>query len=162
VIVVVMGPSGVGKTTVGSALAAALGWEFIEGDDLHPPENIAKMRHGIALSHADRMPWLSALRRNIEAVEREGRSAVIACSALTGEYRAMLSAGTDTVRFVYLHGERALLERRLRQRSGHFAGPELLSTQLATLEDPGETALTLDASASPEALVSAIREAFHV
>ena len=152
-----MGPAGAGKTTVGQALARALGWHFIEADDLHPPANVAKMRQGVGLSHVDRMPWLSAVRQRIDEAERVGESAVIACSALTDEYRALLSAEAVDVRFVYLQADRALLERRLRERPGHFAGPALLPTQLATLEEPGPSALTLDASASPDALVRAIR-----
>jgi carbohydrate kinase (thermoresistant glucokinase family) len=162
VTIIVMGPSGAGKTTVGRALAAALGWRFIEADDLHTPQNIAKMRAGIGLTHVDRMPWLSAVRREIDAADRAGESVVIACSALTNDYRAMLSADAADVRFVYLHADATLLERRLRERTRHFAGPGLLSSQLATLEDPGPHALTLDAGQPVDALVLDIRSTWQL
>ena len=157
-----MGAAGAGKTTVGQALARALGWRFIEADDLHSPENIAKMRQGIGLSHLDRMPWLSRVRQAIEEADANGESVVVACSSLTNEYRAILSAGLEHVRFVYLRASASLLETRLRQRSGHFAGPALLTAQLRTLQEPGTSALTLDASAAPETLVAAIRSAWQV
>lgn len=157
-----MGASGAGKTTIGRALADALGWRFIEADDLHPPENVAKMRQGIGLTHADRRPWLRAVRSQIEAAVASGQSAVVACSALTEEYRAVLSAGLDDVQFVFLRADARLLAERLRSRQGHFAGPSLLSSQLATLEDPGASALTLDAAAPPHSLVSAIRAAWNL
>lgn len=161
-IIVIMGPSGAGKTTIGQALAKELRWRFIEADELHPPENIAKMKRGIGLTHADRMPWLSAVRREIDAAVANGEAAVVACSALTNEYRAILSAGHDTMRFVYLRADPALLAARLASRPGHFAGPDLLPSQLATLEEPGAKALTLDASASPDALVAAIRAEWNL
>jgi gluconokinase len=161
-IIIVMGPAGAGKTTVGEALAASLGWRFVEADDLHPPENVAKMRVGVGLTHVDRMPWLSAVRQKIDEAERASESVVIACSALTNDYRAMLSADADDVRFVYLHATRSLLDDRLRSRTGHFAGPSLLASQLATLESPGPGTLTLDASATPTELVSAIRGKWHL
>ena len=161
-IIIVTGPAGAGKTTLGRALATELGWRFIEADDLHPAANIARMRTGVGLTRVDRLPWLSAIRRAIDRTEAEGLSAVVACSALTAESRAILAAGGAQVRFVYLHADRDLLERRLRQRTGHFAGPELLASQLATLEPPGAAALTLDASQPPDALVLAIRSAWHL
>jgi gluconokinase len=162
VIIVIMGPAGAGKTTVGRALAAAVGWPFIEADDLHPPENVAKMREGIGLTHVDRMPWLSAVRQEIERVIAGGASAVVACSALTTEYRAILSAGLENVRFVYLRASEQLLHDRLRTRTGHFAGTALLPSQLATLQDPGASALTLDAAWTPESLVNAIRREWNL
>ena len=157
-----MGASGAGKTTVGQALARALGWQFIEGDDLHPPENVEKMRRGIGLTHADRMPWLSAVRHAIDDVVTSDASAVVACSALTNEYRGILRAGLDQLRFVYLRASEGLLTDRLRTRRGHFAGPGLLPSQLATLEEPGKETITLDASAAPDTLVQSIRSALTV
>jgi gluconokinase len=160
VIIIVMGPSGAGKTTVGSRLAARLRWRFIEADDLHPPENIEKMRNGIALTHIDRMPWLSAVRSRMQEVAQAGESAVVACSALTHEYRAILGAGRDDVRFVFLRASADVLATRLATRSGHFAGPALLPSQLATLEEPGDAALTLDATGAPDDLIAAICATF--
>ena len=157
-----MGASGAGKTTVGQALAHALHWRFIEGDDLHPPENIEKMRRGNGLTHADRMPWLSAVRHAIDDVVASGASAVVACSALTNEYRGILRAGLDQVRFVYLRASSQLLADRLRTRRGHFAGAALLPSQLATLEEPGDGTVTLDASETPDTLVQSIRAALKV
>lgn len=157
-----MGPSGAGKTTVGRALADAVGWRFIEADDLHPPENVAKMRQGVGLTHVDRMPWLSAVRSEMEHADARGESAVMACSALTDEYRAILSAGLDSVRFVYLHADPELLAERLRTRRGHFAGPALLPSQLATLEQPGHPALTLDAGLPVDRLVADIRREWNL
>lgn len=162
VTIVIMGPSGAGKTTVGRALATALHWRFIEADDLHPPENVAKMRQGSGLTHADRMPWLSAVRRVIDESHARGESTVVACSALTHEYRAILAAGHDSIRFVYLRAAPELLAARLQSRTGHFAGPSLLPSQLATLEEPGASALTLDASDPPDALVAAIRAKWNL
>jgi gluconokinase len=157
-----MGVAGAGKTTVGQALADALGWQFVEGDELHPPANIDKMRAGLALSDADRLPWLEALSARIGALDRGGRSAVVACSALTRGYRARLAAAAGDVRFVYLRADAPLLEYRLRTRPGHFAGAALLSSQLAILEEPGGSALTLDASLPPDALVGAVRDAWQL
>jgi gluconokinase len=162
VIIVMMGASGAGKTTVGRALAAALGWTFIEADEFHTAENIEKMRVGTGLTHLDRMPWLSAVRGEMERVARAGQSAVVACSALTAEYRGILTADLDDVHFVYLRAHPSLLKERLTHRGGHYAGPALLASQLATLEDPGSTALVLDASAPPDALIAIIRDEWRL
>jgi gluconokinase len=162
VIIVVMGAAGAGKSTVGRALAQELQWRFIDADDLHTPENIAKMRRGLALTHQDRMPWLSAVREQMEQSQRRGESAVVACSALTNEYRALLRADIDTVHIVFLKADPALLVERLQHRRGHFVGAALLPSQLATLEDPGNSALTLDASLAPEILTASIRAALHL
>ena len=162
IVIIVMGVSGAGKTTVGRALATALGWAFIDADDLHPTENIDKMRRGIGLSDTDRAPWLDTVRQQISDALRRGHSAVVACSALKRAYRTALADLPGEVRFVDLRADLRLLEKRLAARAAHFAGSALLPTQFADLEDPGPTALTLDASASPAALVSAIRRAWEL
>ena len=146
-----MGVAGSGKSTVGRLLAERLGWPFLDGDDFHPPENVEKMRQGIPLSDADRLPWLEHLR---ELVSRSG-SAVVACSALKESYREILSGGDPRVRFIYLRADPALLAARLEKRTGHFFARTLLDSQFAALEEP-EGAITVDASQPPEATVEAI------
>ncbi len=153
-----MGVSGSGKTTVGRIVAERLGWPFLEGDDYHPPANVAKMRAGVPLDDADRAPWLAALATEISAARRAGRSLVLACSALRRAYRDTLTAGRlDDVLLVFLTGDRALLDERVRARR-HFMPPDLLDSQLATLEPPGpdERPLTLDVGETPEALAEAV------
>ena len=162
-VVIVMGASGAGKTTVGVALARSLGWRFIDADDLHPPANIEKMSRNEALTDADREPWLIAVRQTIVQSSNAAESLVVACSALKHGYRQTLSAGIDGIRFVYLKTTVAQLARRLSARPGHFAGPGLLASQLAAIEEPPEAeALILDASQSPAALVEHIRHAFDL
>lgn len=160
-IVVVMGAAGSGKTTIASQLAQELGWRFIEGDDLHPPENVAKMRDGIGLTEADREPWLRAVRQQMEQAHRDDESVTVACSSLTHASREFLGADLP-VRFVYLRVAREVLERRLRERHGHFAGPRLVPSQLATLEEPGASAVTLDATLPPAVNVATIRTALGI
>lgn len=155
-VVVVSGVSGSGKTTVGRALANNLGWSFHDADDLHSAENIDRMRQGLPLDDAMREPWLRRVRAVIEGALRDRRGAVMACSALKAKYRRILSEGLDAVRFVFLHAERELLQQRLAERVGHFAGPALIESQLAALETPNE-ALNLDASRPVAELVAAIR-----
>lgn len=132
--IVVMGVSGAGKSTTGEALARHLGWPFVEGDAFHPPENVAKMRAGVALDDADRAPWLRALAAEIARNERLGQSSVMGCSSLKRAYRDILRQGAPKVRFVHVHGPRELLESRLSHREGHFFPAKLLDSQLATLE----------------------------
>jgi gluconokinase len=143
-IVIVMGVSGSGKTTVGQALAHRLGWEFIEGDDFHPPRNVALMASGVALTDEDREPWLLALRARMDEILASGGHAVVACSALRHSYRRVL-AGRDAeaIRFVHLEVPEGELRRRLGSRAGHFMKPAMLASQLATLE-PSTTALHVD------------------
>lgn len=160
--IIVIGPAGVGKTTLGRALAVALGWEFIEADEFHPPANIEKMRQGIGLTDADRLPWLRAVRAAIDETQRHGDSVVVACSALKQVYREVLTAGLKHVHFVYLSADRALLEQRLAERAGHFAGPALVSSQLDALEEPGPEALTLNASTPIDELISEISAAWNL
>ena len=138
-IIVLMGVSGAGKTAVGEALAARLGWFFEDADALHPPASVAKMRRGIPLTEDDRRPWLVAVNRALCAWITDGRDLVLACSALRRPHRDVLRAGLPddrTVRFVYLRGEHDEIERRLRTRKGHFMPPSLLASQFDALEDP--------------------------
>jgi gluconokinase len=151
-VVLVMGVSGAGKTTVGERLAAELGWVFLEGDDLHPPANNAKMSAGVPLNDADRAPWLAAIGEAIDNWAARGTSGVVAASVLKQAYRDGLRAARPQVKLVYLHGDRALLASRLARRTGHFMPPGLLDSQLATLEPPAadEHAISLDAALPPE------------
>lgn len=155
-IVIVMGVSGSGKTTVGQALAADLGWPFLEGDEFQPPENVAKMARGTPLTDADRLPWLISLQRQIRRLLDEGKSAVVAASALKREYRDVLRVHPDQVRFVYLKGDYDLIERRMQNRGDHFMKPEMLRSQFATLEEPRD-AITLSVRRKPEAIIDSIK-----
>lgn len=155
-VIVVMGGAGAGKTMIGRTLAAELGWRFVEGDDHQPRANIDRMRRGHPLDDRDRAGWLAALHAIAAAAIDCREDVVIACSALKERYREQLRAGVKGVRFVYLQGEPSLLRRRLATRTGHFAGEELLASQLADLEEP-TNAITIDAAQDPEAIVSTIR-----
>jgi gluconokinase len=155
-VVVVMGVTGAGKTTVGRALCAALGWEFHDGDDLHSEANKRKMHRGVALTDADRAPWLRAIRELIRAMLSEGRDGVVACSALKQSYRDEIVADRGSVKVVYLKASPGQIAGRLRSRSGHFMNPDLLQSQFDTLEEPHD-AIVVDASAAPEAIVNEIR-----
>ena len=157
-IVVLMGVTGAGKTTVGHQLAAALGWTFVEGDALHPPANIAKMHRGEPLDDADRAPWLGAIRQRIDELVASAQSAVIACSALKRAYREVLARDRPEVTFVYLKASAALIAERLRHRAGHFMPPALLQSQLDTLEEPTDD-ITVDSGPPPATIVAAIRRA---
>jgi gluconokinase len=150
-IVVLMGVSGAGKTTIGELLAARLGWRFIEGDEYHPPQNVAKMAAGIPLEDSDRWPWLDALNRRI----RGERDAIVTCSALKEAYRRRLLAGVADARIVYLHAPKALIAARVAGRKHKFMPASLLESQFATLEPPIE-ALAIDVSGEPEDSVEAI------
>jgi gluconokinase len=154
-IVIVIGVAGSGKTTVGRILAARLGYEFHDADDLHPASNREKMHRGTPLSNADRWPWLNAVRELLEQCLAEGRSAVVACSALKQAYRDWLTIDPARIRFVYLKGPRELLARRLSQRAGHFFDPRLLQSQLDTLEEP-VNAIVANIAATPEAIADAV------
>ena len=160
-VIVVMGVAGAGKTTVGEALAAALGWSFLEGDSLHPPRNIDKMRNGIPLNDADRAPWLARLRERIEEFLASGERAVVTCSALRRDYRRKLRVDACSVRFVYLKADAGLLLRRLRSRHAHYMTAAMLQSQLEALEAPA-TAVTVDAAARVDAIVTQIRAALKV
>lgn len=159
-IVLVTGVSGAGKTTVGSLLATSLSWEFFDADDFHPPANIAKMARGEPLDDADRDGWLELLAGVIDRLLLEGRSAVLACSALRASYRARLrgSHRAEEVRTVYLRADPSVLRERLDARRGHFAKVDLLVSQLATLEEP-QDALIVDANEAPATIAKQIRVA---
>ena len=151
-----MGPAGSGKTRVGKLLAAELSWDFFDGDDFHSAANIEKMSCGVPLTDADRIPWLNAIRDAMLQWQAEGRNAVLACSALKRSYRELLGINAD-VKFVYLKGTYELLRERLRSRKGHYAGEQLLASQLKDLEEPAD-AITIDAAGSPEEIVAEIRK----
>jgi gluconokinase len=155
--IIVMGVSGSGKTTVGRGLAAALGWEFIEGDDLHPAANVEKMASGVALSDSDRAPWLAAVRAEIESRASRGARVVAACSALREEYRLLLAPDPSGVRFVHLRGDYELLRARMAGRTGHFMKESLLRSQFEALEAPAY-ALALDAAQEPGVIIKRIQE----
>ena len=152
---VVMGVTGAGKTTIGRLLAAQLGWRFADADQFHPKANVEKMSRGIALTDADRKPWLAAMRSSIQQWISQNRNAVLACSALKRAYRAELMAGPE-VRFVYLRGDYETVARQLRTRHGHFATEAILADQFATLEEPA-CAVVVDVGRDPDLIVKEIR-----
>jgi len=156
-ILVLMGVCGCGKTTVGRALAATLGWPFHDADDFHPPSNVAKMAAGHALTDDDRWPWLASVVEAMRRIEREGGNAVLACSALRQAYRDRLAAIGD-VRFAHLAGDYDLIAARLAARSHRYMPATLLGSQFAALEPP-QGALTVDIRDSVEAQVATIRAA---
>ncbi len=152
-VLVLIGVSGSGKTTVGQLLAHGLDWKFYEGDDYHPEANRQKMSEGLALNDADRAPWLDAIRALIRSILDRNENAVISCSALKQAYRDLLAM--DGGQFVYLKGERWLIAARIRNRKGHFFDPGLLTSQFHILDEPHD-ALVVDASESPATIVREI------
>ncbi len=153
-IIVVMGVSGSGKTTIGELLASALRCEYIEGDLLHPESNIEKMSRGIPLTDEDRAPWLAAIHATLLEAFRDGRTIVMGCSALKAAYRQIIGEGVP-VRLVYLTGPPELIRSRLEHRTGHFATADLLGSQLATLEAP-QDAIVADIARTPKEIVQGI------
>jgi gluconokinase len=157
-IVVVMGVSGAGKTTVGSALATALGWEFLDADEFHPAENVAKMAAAIALTDADRWPWLDRLNRELKMRESRGASAVLACSALKEAYRPRLLQGIGRARLVHLRSSIEFIRARMATRKHKYMPAALLESQFATLEPP-QDAIEIDAGLPVAEAVERIRAA---
>ena len=137
-ILILFGVSGAGKTEVGKRVAKRLDWRFLDADDHHPVENVAKMRDGVPLDDLDRVPWLARLNIVLRDIAGSGENAVLACSALKRAYRRTLTEGVPESRLVYLRVERSELERRLRERTGHFMPGSLLESQLETFEEPAE------------------------
>jgi gluconokinase len=153
-IIVVMGVTGSGKTTIGNLLARRLGWEFADADDFHSPANKEKMHKGIPLSDADRLPWLAAMHDQIAKWVALNQNVVLACSALKQSYRQLLWNGPE-VQFVFLKGSYELIAERLHARKGHFADEHILAGQFSDLEEPSD-AVTVDIGASPEEIVDEI------
>ena len=161
VVLVLMGVSGSGKTTIGELLAARLRWPYEEGDALHPPANVAKMHAGHPLDDADRAPWLAKVADWVDARLDAGQCGVITCSALKHAYRDLIARRGSGVEFVYLHGSPELIASRLAARQDHFMPASLLDTQFATLEEPvaGEPVLRVEIGATPEIIVANIIDA---
>jgi gluconokinase len=159
-ILVVMGVSGSGKTTIAQRLAAAEGWSVLEGDAFHPPANVAKMASGTPLTDEDRWPWLHAIAAAIDAKRAHGENAVVACSALRRSYREILIGDRPDVRLIYLKGSQSVIADRMRARKDHFMPPALLDSQFRTLEEPGsdENPVTVEIGGTPDAIVRAIME----
>jgi carbohydrate kinase (thermoresistant glucokinase family) len=157
-VVVVMGVSSSGKTTVAKLLADTLGWQFQEGDALHPPENVAKMSGGTPLTDADRIPWLHRIAVRIDHWRGQGESGVVTCSALKRFYRDIIIGDRPDVALVYLKGSRDLIGRRMAARQGHFMPPNLLDDQFATLQEPSadERPIIVDVGPLPAEIVDEI------
>ena len=154
-IIILMGVSGVGKTTVGKLLAQRLEIPFHEGDDFHSPDNIAKMGRGEPLDERDRTPWIESIQKCIETLLAQRQAAVIACSALKAHYRQQLGGDHERVDFVLLKGSLELIQERLSQREGHFMAESLLASQMEALEAPDDS-LVVEVDQSPEAIVQSI------
>jgi gluconokinase len=163
-VVVVMGVSGSGKTTVAKLLAETLGWQFQEGDTLHPPENVEKMSAGIPLTDADRLPWLHKIAETIDGWRAHGQSGVVTCSALKRSYRQIIVGDRPDVRLVYLKGSLDLIRQRMAARHGHFMPSTLLDSQFSTLEEPSpdENPITVDIGGEPKEIAREIAERLRV
>lgn len=160
-IVVIGGVTGAGKTLIGRALAAELGWRFIDTDVHHSQENVRKMSNGIPLDEGDRDPWLSAINDELRELQRSGTNVVVACSALTRAHRAAVAAGLSHVRFVHLTAPAITVHGRLQARRGHFAGPELLRSQLAAIESSSDVVSVPNTAAVP-VVVGRIRSLLRI
>jgi gluconokinase len=154
-IVILMGVTGTGKTTVGKALAERTGWPFHDADDFHSPASVEKMRSGIPLTDDDRWPWLDRLNTLLRADQAKGESAILGCSALKQRYRDRLQQGLGNVRWVFLNGDIELIRSRLQARKGHYMNPALLQSQFDALEPPRD-ALNIDVDEEPAALAERV------
>jgi gluconokinase len=160
-IVILMGVAGSGKTTIGRLLSEALGWEFFDADDFHPQANVERMKQGIELTDKDREPWLDQLHELVSGINDRGESAILAFSALRQACRERLAEGIEGLKFVYLKGDHALLEQRLKDRQGHYFGADLLPSQFETLEEP-EGVPIVEVSEGRDAVVARVRRAVGI
>lgn len=162
-IIIVMGVSGSGKTTIGKLLADSLEWEFSDADAFHSPENVEKMRRGIPLSEVDRMPWLQDLQTAIKHWLQENQNVVLACSALKDSYRQFLVLDSDRnrIKLVYLKGSYELIQMRLQERHNHYMSEKLLNSQFYTLEEPLDS-ISMDIAQPPQLIVQNIRTALGI
>ena len=157
-IIILMGVSGSGKSTIGQRLASDFDWMFVDADDFHPLANREKMKRGIPLTDADRLPWLLSLRQTIDRWDAAGKSVVLACSALKEQYRRILGCDRSYIRLIYLQGKFESIASRLQARSQHFMPATLLQSQFEALEEP-QNALWIDITNSPEAILQQIKTA---
>ena len=160
-IIIVMGVSASGKTTIGKRLAGRLGWVFADADDYHPTKNVQKMAAGEPLNDKDRQPWLEALRNLIETYAAQDQNLVLACSALKRSYRQLLASGPAQISWVYLKADRELIRQRLKQREDHYMPPELLESQFEAMQEP-EQALVIPADWSPPKIVDEIMDRLEI
>ena len=158
-IIILMGVSGSGKTTVGQQLATDLGWLYFDGDNFHSILNINKMSDGIALNDGDRSVWLIQISQHINSLINSGQNAILSCSALKQEYRSQLEIDPEIVRFVYLKGSESLIKQRLMARFGHFMKAELLTSQFESLEEP-EDAMIVEINRSAKQISKKIQANF--
>lgn len=156
-IVVIMGVSGSGKTTIGRLLARRWNWAYYEGDEFHSPGNIEKMANGIALTDEDRLPWLASIKKVIDQCFESGSDAVVACSALRRDYRCYLAMNLKEIRFVYLKGAFAVIRERMKSREAHYMKAGMLQSQFSSLEEPDD-AIVVDVRESPEDIVARIEK----
>jgi gluconokinase len=160
-IVILMGVTGTGKTTVGKLLAGRTGWPFHDADDFHAPASVEKMRSGIPLTDDDRWPWLDRLNAVLRAAQAQGESAILGCSALKQRYRDRLQQGLEQVRWVFLEGDIEPIRARLQARKGHYMNPALLQSQFDALEPPRD-ALNIDIDEEPAVLAGRVLKGLHL